>query len=171
MNALELRKLSTFLTSFGSMVQKGKFSAGIEHLVSVLYSVDLPTLGIPTIPTCVGVDVRAVQALTLQEGLQENVLILPTLDLVRSHKRLASKCILYRQSADRPVCRKIRTRQRSTAQMFATQASPAFSRNHKVIDANDMLAFLLEHLQAVGEAAEGPWTHLLFRDLLLGRHS
>jgi hypothetical protein len=32
------------------MVQKGKFSAGMAHLVRVLKSVLLPTLGIPTIP-------------------------------------------------------------------------------------------------------------------------
>jgi hypothetical protein len=36
---------------FGSMVQKGKFSAGMEQLDRALYSVDLPTLGIPTRPT------------------------------------------------------------------------------------------------------------------------
>jgi len=35
------------------MVQKGKFSAGMLQLASALYSVDLPTLGIPTMPTCV----------------------------------------------------------------------------------------------------------------------
>ena len=39
-------------TWFGSMVQKGKFSAGMPILVMVLKSVDLPTLGSPTIPTC-----------------------------------------------------------------------------------------------------------------------
>jgi len=46
------------LTSLGSIVQKGKFSAGIEHFVRVLYSVDFPTLGIPTIPTCSGTCIR-----------------------------------------------------------------------------------------------------------------
>ena len=40
------------LTLFGSMVQKGKFSAGMPILLSVLKSVLLPTLGKPTIPTC-----------------------------------------------------------------------------------------------------------------------
>src|SRR5690554_6191330 len=35
---------------FGSMVQKGKFSALISALVSALKRVDLPTLGRPTIP-------------------------------------------------------------------------------------------------------------------------
>jgi hypothetical protein len=39
----------TFPT-FGSIVQKGKFSAGIEDLVKALKSVDLPTFGSPTIP-------------------------------------------------------------------------------------------------------------------------
>ena len=34
----------------GSIVQKGKFSAGTERLVSALNSVDFPTLGNPTIP-------------------------------------------------------------------------------------------------------------------------
>lgn len=34
------------------MVQKGKLSAGIPILVSVLKRVLLPTLGKPTIPTC-----------------------------------------------------------------------------------------------------------------------
>jgi hypothetical protein len=32
------------------MVQKGKFSAGIEDLVKALKRVDLPTFGSPTIP-------------------------------------------------------------------------------------------------------------------------
>ncbi|GEM_PF-1019974 len=35
---------------FGSMVQKGKFSAAIPDLVSALNRVDLPTLGRPTMP-------------------------------------------------------------------------------------------------------------------------
>src|SRR5690554_4592507 len=35
---------------FGSMVQKGKFSAAIPDLVKALNRVDLPTLGKPTIP-------------------------------------------------------------------------------------------------------------------------
>ncbi len=39
-------------TSLGSIVQKGKFSAGMEQFVRQLYSVLLPTLGRPTIPTC-----------------------------------------------------------------------------------------------------------------------
>jgi hypothetical protein len=39
----------TFPT-FGSIVQKGKFSAGIEDLVKALKRVDLPTFGSPTIP-------------------------------------------------------------------------------------------------------------------------
>ena len=34
----------------GSIVQKGKFSASIPARVSALNNVDLPTLGIPTIP-------------------------------------------------------------------------------------------------------------------------
>jgi hypothetical protein len=33
-------------------VQKGKFSAGMEQLDRALYNVDLPTLGMPTRPTC-----------------------------------------------------------------------------------------------------------------------
>ena len=36
----------------GSIVQKGKFSAGMEQLDRALYNVDLPTLGMPTRPTC-----------------------------------------------------------------------------------------------------------------------
>lgn len=40
------------LTLFGSIVQKGKFSAGMPIFVRTLNSVDLPTLGSPTIPTC-----------------------------------------------------------------------------------------------------------------------
>jgi hypothetical protein len=40
------------LTLFGSIVQKGKFSAGMPIFVSVLNRVLLPTLGKPTIPTC-----------------------------------------------------------------------------------------------------------------------
>ena len=39
----------TFPT-FGSIVQKGKFSAGIEDLVKALKRVDFPTFGSPTIP-------------------------------------------------------------------------------------------------------------------------
>src|SRR5690606_6934615 len=35
---------------FGSMVQKGKFSAAIPDLVRALNRVDLPTLGRPTMP-------------------------------------------------------------------------------------------------------------------------
>jgi hypothetical protein len=38
------------LPTFGSIVQKGKFSAGIEDFVNALKSVDLPTLGSPTMP-------------------------------------------------------------------------------------------------------------------------
>lgn len=34
--------------SLGSMVQKGKFSAGIDNLVRVLKRVDFPTFGNPT---------------------------------------------------------------------------------------------------------------------------
>ena len=37
-------------TLLGSMVQNGKFSAGIVHLVSTLNSVLLPTLGMPQMP-------------------------------------------------------------------------------------------------------------------------
>ena len=36
--------------TFGSIVQNGKFSAGIDALVIALNSVDFPTLGRPTIP-------------------------------------------------------------------------------------------------------------------------
>jgi hypothetical protein len=35
---------------FGSMVQNGKFSASMPARVSALNSVDLPTLGMPTMP-------------------------------------------------------------------------------------------------------------------------
>jgi hypothetical protein len=35
---------------FGSIVQKGKFSAAIADSVNALKSVDLPTFGRPTIP-------------------------------------------------------------------------------------------------------------------------
>jgi hypothetical protein len=35
---------------FGSIVQKGKFSAGIEDFVIALNKVDFPTLGRPKIP-------------------------------------------------------------------------------------------------------------------------
>jgi len=35
---------------FGSIVQNGKFSAGIDDLVIALKRVDLPTLGNPKIP-------------------------------------------------------------------------------------------------------------------------
>lgn len=40
-----------YLFSFGSMVQKGKFSAGAALFVSTLKKVDLPTFGTPTMPT------------------------------------------------------------------------------------------------------------------------
>lgn len=43
--------LIQLLTELGSMVQKGKFSAGMPILVRVLNRVLLPTLGRPTIPT------------------------------------------------------------------------------------------------------------------------
>ena len=39
-----------YVFSLGSMVQKGKFSAGMFMRVRMLKSVDLPTLGMPTIP-------------------------------------------------------------------------------------------------------------------------
>ena len=42
---------SNSLTLLGSIVQKGKFSAGMAILVSVLNSVLFPTLGSPTMPT------------------------------------------------------------------------------------------------------------------------
>ena len=42
---------SNLLTLLGSIVQKGKFSAGMAILVSVLNSVLFPTLGSPTMPT------------------------------------------------------------------------------------------------------------------------
>jgi hypothetical protein len=38
------------LPTFGSIVQKGKFSAGIDDFVKALKRVDFPTLGSPTIP-------------------------------------------------------------------------------------------------------------------------
>ena len=38
------------MPTFGSMVQKGKFSAGILEFVRALNRVDLPTLGKPIIP-------------------------------------------------------------------------------------------------------------------------
>ena len=44
------------LTLLGSIVQKGKFSAGMETLPSVLNSVLLPTLGSPTMPICIATD-------------------------------------------------------------------------------------------------------------------
>ena len=53
----------------GSMVQKGKFSAGMDSLVIVLNIVDLPTLGSPTIPICTGRARRAGQG--RQAGRQE----------------------------------------------------------------------------------------------------
>jgi len=40
------------LTWLGSIVQKGKFSAGIPIFVSTLNSVLLPTFGTPTMPIC-----------------------------------------------------------------------------------------------------------------------
>jgi hypothetical protein len=40
-----------YLFSLGSMVQNGKFSAAASLLVRTLKNVDLPTFGIPTIPT------------------------------------------------------------------------------------------------------------------------
>lgn len=40
-----------YLFSLGSMVQKGKFSAGAALFVSTLKNVDLPTFGTPTMPT------------------------------------------------------------------------------------------------------------------------
>ena len=55
-----MRRLGT-LTLLGSMVQKGKFSAGMPILVRTLNRVDLPTLGSPTKPICdaaSGVDQR-----------------------------------------------------------------------------------------------------------------
>lgn len=42
--------LNIHLLSFGSIVQKGKFSAGAELLVITLKKVDFPTFGTPTIP-------------------------------------------------------------------------------------------------------------------------
>ena len=42
--------LSLARTALGSIVQKGKFSAGMPILVSTLNRVDLPTLGRPTMP-------------------------------------------------------------------------------------------------------------------------
>jgi hypothetical protein len=38
------------MPTFGSIVQKGKFSAGISDSVKALKRVDLPTFGRPTIP-------------------------------------------------------------------------------------------------------------------------
>lgn len=40
-----------YLFSLGSMVQKGKFSAGAALFVITLKNVDFPTFGTPTIPT------------------------------------------------------------------------------------------------------------------------
>mmetsp|Transcript_30035 Transcript_30035/g.74515 ORF Transcript_30035/g.74515 Transcript_30035/m.74515 type:complete len:223 (+) Transcript_30035:770-1438(+) len=37
--------------ALGSMVQNGKFSAGMQQFDSALYSVDFPTFGMPTMPT------------------------------------------------------------------------------------------------------------------------
>jgi len=41
------------LTLLGSMVQNGKFSAGMDTLPGVLKSVLFPTFGNPTIPICI----------------------------------------------------------------------------------------------------------------------
>jgi hypothetical protein len=49
-NLISLLSGSGTLPIFGSMVQKGKFSAGISALVNALNRVDLPTLGSPIIP-------------------------------------------------------------------------------------------------------------------------
>ena len=38
------------MPTFGSIVQNGKFSAGISDLVRALNRVDFPTFGRPTIP-------------------------------------------------------------------------------------------------------------------------
>lgn len=51
------------LFSLGSMVQKGKFSAGASLFVRMLKKVDLPTLGSPTIPTFKLVPTRPISGL------------------------------------------------------------------------------------------------------------
>ena len=51
------------LFSLGSMVQKGKFSAGASLLVKMLKNVDLPTFGSPTIPTFKLVPTRPISGL------------------------------------------------------------------------------------------------------------
>lgn len=52
-----------YLFSFGSMVQKGKFSAGAALLVKTLKNVDLPTFGTPTMPILKFVPIRPINGL------------------------------------------------------------------------------------------------------------
>ena len=49
-NSLSLESGTSTTPTFGSIVQKGKFSAGIEDWVMALNNVDLPTFGKPMIP-------------------------------------------------------------------------------------------------------------------------
>ena len=50
----------------GSIVQKGKFSAGAFDFVRALKSVDLPTFGSPTIPHCKDIKMNP------EKGLSQN---------------------------------------------------------------------------------------------------
>ena len=73
------RSSGTFTrASFGLMVQKGKFSAGMASFVSVLKRVDLPTLGNPT---CRAVSIRERPVNSQCELLQTAAPIVPPLAL------------------------------------------------------------------------------------------
>ena len=56
--------IKLYLLSFGSIVQKGKFSACACDLVSTLKKVDLPTFGRPTMPTLRLVPTRPIRGFT-----------------------------------------------------------------------------------------------------------
>ena len=51
-NFSSLESGSDTMPTCGSIVQKGKFSAGALDFVNALKSVDFPTFGSPTIPHC-----------------------------------------------------------------------------------------------------------------------
>lgn len=62
------KTIKKYLFSFGSIVQKGKFSAAAELFVNTLKNVDFPTFGTPTMPTFKFVPTRPIKGFRSGSG-------------------------------------------------------------------------------------------------------
>lgn len=99
----QVKRLSGTLTRalFGSMVQNGKFSAGMLHLVSRLKRVLLPTLGRPTMPICASLGLSASCYDTIKPTPHRTLRLL--LNLPRIGRSLGSSCFFLGGMRDGPA--------------------------------------------------------------------